>query len=360
MRIAMVSTPFVALPPRGYGGTELVVDVLVRALARLGHTLTVFATGDSRVPGVLRARFPAAVWPPDPRIELLHARFAAAEIAAGAFDVVHSHVAPLLQYAHRLGAPVVHTMHHERDEALERLYAKVPRVVRVAISARQGELQRSRPHAVVHHGLDPALYPVAGRGGDRAFFLGRLSWVKGPEIAIEAARLAGLEIDVAGSRHPDEAPAGWEQKVLEPALRASHVRCLSDVDVAAKRRAFARSRALLVPIRWEEPFGLVMIEAALAGCPVIAFARGAAPEIVEDGVTGFLVGSVREMAAALRAAGRLDRRLIQARSRERFSARRMADDYLSVYRAAIRAAEPDASREAGAEEGTDGWTTLVR
>lgn len=355
----MVSTPFVALPPRAYGGTELVVDVLSRALASRGHTLTVFATGDSRVPGLLRARFPAAVWPPDPRTELLHARFAAAEIAAGVFDVVHSHVAALLPFADRLGVPVVHTMHHARDAALERLYAKVPRVVRVAISARQAELQRSRPHAVIHHGLDPALYPVAGRGGDRAFFLGRLSWVKGPELAIEAARLAGLRIDVAGSRHTDEAPEGWERQVLEPALRAPHVRCLSAVDLAAKRRAFARSRALLVPIRWEEPFGLVMIEAALAGCPVITFARGAAPEIVEDGLTGFLVGSVREMAAALRAAARLDRRVIQARSRERFSARRMADDYLSVYREAIRAAEPDASREAGAAGG-DEWTTLVR
>jgi glycosyltransferase involved in cell wall biosynthesis len=356
MRIALVSTPFVALPPRAYGGTELVVDVLARALEALGHDVVVFATGDSRAPG-LRARFPSAVWPPDPHAELLHARFAAGEIAAGGFDVVHSHIASLLAFD--LGAPVVHTLHHEHDVALGRFYAELPGVMHVAVSARQAELADPAPHAVVHHGLDPELYPIAGSGGDRAYFLGRLSWVKGPELAIEAARRAGVVIEVAGSRHPDASPDGWDEQLLAPALRARHVRWTGAADVQAKRRAFATARALLVPIRWEEPFGLVMIEAALAGCPVIAFPRGAAPEIVEDGVTGFLVETVGEMAAALRVAGRLDRRTIQAHARRRFSARRMAEDYLRVYREAMRAALRHATPAAAAPAEGE-WTTLAR
>jgi len=359
MRIALVSTPFVALPPRGYGGTELVVDVLGRTLAALRHDVTVFATGDSRAPG-LRALFRRAVWPPDPYAELLHARFAVREIAAGGFDVVHAHVPAILAFVADLRTPLVYTLHHEADPALARLYAASPGVVRVAISARQAELHEPAPHAVVHHGLEPERYPDAGAGGDRAYFLGRLAWVKGPELAIAAARRAGLGIDVAGSRHPDAAPEGWDERVLVPALSSPHVRWSRSADLEAKRRAFARARALLFPIRWEEPFGLVLIEAALAGCPVIAFPRGAAPEIVEDGVTGFLVEGVGEMAAALRLAARLDRRAIQARARERFSARRMAEDYLRVYRGAIRAARraPRPSA-AAAGEGEGEWTTLA-
>jgi glycosyltransferase involved in cell wall biosynthesis len=354
VRIALVSTPFVAVPPPGYGGTELVVHALARALARAGHAVTVFATGDSRLPGV-RALFDEAVWPPEPYAELLHARFAAREIASGRFDVVHGHVPALLAFADDLAPPVVYTLHHAHEPALSRLYGRVRNVRLVAISARQASLVSPRPHHVVHHGLDPALYPLCGPGGDAAFLLGRLSWCKGPELAIEAARRAGLRIVVAGRPHADDdGPPRWEESVLRPALAERHVVWREEADLAAKRRLFASSRALLVPIRWEEPFGLVMIEAGLAGCPVVAFPRGAAPEIVEDGRTGFLVEDVREMASALRRAARLDRREIQARARARFSAERMAERYLAVYRSAIEARAHPAPAAFAEEEG---WTT---
>jgi glycosyltransferase involved in cell wall biosynthesis len=349
VRIAQVSTPFVAVPPPGYGGTELVVHALTRGLERAGHEVTVFATADSQVRRV-RAAFPKAVWPPDPYSELVHCRFAAEEISRGGFDVVHAHVPALLAFADLLPTPVVYTLHHVQQAALSRLYARTPGVVRVAISHRQAELAEPPAHHVVHHGLDPDLYPLPGAGGDTAFFLGRLSWCKAPELAIEAARRAGLELVVAGAPHVDECPDRWREDVLEPALREPHVRWVREVDLAAKRRCFARARALLVPLRWEEPFGLVLIEALLAGCPVIAFPRGAAPEIVEDGATGFLVDSAREMAAALRRAAVLDRRRIQARARARFGADRMAEGYVAVYRAAL----------AGQPARGDGWTTQAR
>jgi glycosyltransferase involved in cell wall biosynthesis len=353
VRIALVSTPFVAVPPPTYGGTELVVHALARALVRRGHDVSVFATGDSHVPG-LRALFDAPVWPPEPYAEILHARFAADEIARGGFDVVHAHVPAFLALADLVPAPVVYTVHHVGDPALSRLYAHVPRVRAVAISARQAALADPHIPIVVHHGLEPELYPdPPGPGGDQAFFLGRLCWCKGPELAVEAARRAGLSLVVAGRPHPDPCPDGWPEEILAPALTAPHVRCVGDAGLAAKRRLFRSSRALVAPLRWEEPFGLVLIEALLAGCPVIAFPRGAAPEIVEDGVDGFLVDDVAGMATALRAAPSLDRREIQERARARFSSDRMAADYLAVYRAA-RAAWRGAAHHA-VEEG--GWTT---
>ena len=350
-----------AVPPPRYGGTELVVDALARALVRAGHEVAVFATGDSRAPG-LRAAFEAAVWPPDPYSELLHCRFAAEEILADdGFDVVHAHSPSMVGFADALPVPMVYTLHHALDPTLARFYARVPGVRRVAISWRQAELSEPPAHAVVHHGLDPALYPGLGAGGEEAFFLGRLSWCKAPEMAIEAASRAGLPIAVAGRVHAeDPCPAGWVDDVLTPALARSHVRWLRGADLRMKRRAFGRARELLVPLRWEEPFGLVMIEALLAGCPVIASPRGAAPEIIRDGEDGFLVRGVREMASALRRADRLDRRAIQARARARFSADRMAADYLSVYRDAVAAhpRRPATVLDAGEEAWSTG--TLAR
>jgi len=353
----MVSTPFVPVPPPGYGGTELVVDTLTRALERRGHEVVVFATRDSRVKR-LKSLFPRAVWPPDPHAELLHCRFAARVIQAGAFDVIHAHVPSMLAFASELPAPMVYTLHHEARPALSAFYGRIEGVRHVAISARQAELADPSPRDVVHHGLDPELYPLVGPGGDAAFFLGRLSRTKAPDVAIEAARRAGLPIVVAGRFHAQDDGPEWERE-LGLLLAEPHVRWIREADLPTKRRRFARSRALLVPLRWEEPFGLVMIEALLAGCPVIAYPRGAAPEIVEDGVTGFLVRNCREMAAALRRAAMLDRPAIQARARARFSADRMAERYLAVYRSA-RAERAWGSTARRSPAGESGWTTQVQ
>jgi len=350
VRIAVVSTPFVRVPPRAYGGTELVVHALVFALQALGHDVTLFATGDSRAPTV-RALFPRPVWPPDPYADLLHSRAAARAIARGGFEIVHAHTPPLLAFADELGCPMIYTVHHAADPALERYYAETPPVVLVAISARQAALAHWPSGAVIHHGLDPGMYPRCGPGGDRALFIGRLSWVKGPDIAVEAARGAGLPVTVVGESHPDEAPPGWAEDVLDPALRAPGVTWIRRAGLAAKRRLFASSRALVSSVRWEEPFGLVLIEALLAGCPVVAAPRGAAPEIVEDGADGFLAEGAAETADALRAAARLERAGIQERARRRFSAARMAAEYVVLYRRAA-----GASRALTPGKG-DGWTT---
>ncbi len=171
-----------------------------------------FATGDSTARGV-RALYERAVWPPDPYAELLHCRFAAQEIAAGGYDVVHANVPAMLAFADELRAPMVYTLHHAHEPTLERFYARIDGVRVVAISERQAELAQPPPHHVVHHGLDPELYPVVGSGGGGAFFLGRLAWCKAPELAIEAAARAGLR-DHRGRSRPrgDAAPDGWAER----------------------------------------------------------------------------------------------------------------------------------------------------
>ncbi|HET9595290.1 MAG TPA: glycosyltransferase family 4 protein [Anaeromyxobacteraceae bacterium] len=351
MRIALVSTPFAAVPPRGYGGTELVVAQLERGLAAAGHQVTLFATGDSGGADV-RWVYERPVWPIDARAELVHCRAAAHAIARGRFDVVHAHAPQLLRWERLLGAPLVHTLHHARDERLLTLYRDHPGVRYVAISRRQAQLVPELSCSVIHHGLDPGSFPAGAGEGGFALFLGRLSHSKGLDLAVRAAAEAGLELVVAGAVHgePDDPPT-WREQVAEMLSRPG-VRAVGPVAGRVKRELLGGARALLMPIRWEEPFGLVMIEAMLSGTPVVATRRGAAPEVVEDGSTGFLVEGEDELGPALRRTAAIDRAACRRRARERFGAARMVDDHLRLYRAVAAArALAAAGAPAAAEEG---------
>jgi glycosyltransferase involved in cell wall biosynthesis len=339
VRIALVSTPFASVPPVGYGGTELVVHELATGLRAAGHEVLVFATGDS--PGA-RSLFKKPVWPPDAEAERLHARAAAREIARGRWDVVHAHTPSLLAHADHLGAPLVYTLHHARDEALARVYERAPRVRFVAISARQAALHPELACHVIHHGLEPRRFPAGEGAGDHVAFLGRLSWCKGPDAAVEAARRAGVPILVAGEPHDDDAPEGWRD-VLAAALRAPHVKRLGAVSGARKLALLADARAFVAPLRWEEPFGLALVEAMLCGTPVVAYPRGAVPEIVDEGVTGFLVHDVDEMAAVLASIDGFDRAACRRRAQERFGAGRMVAEHLRLYASVAAEAWPRAS-----------------
>ncbi|HEX7622149.1 MAG TPA: glycosyltransferase family 4 protein [Anaeromyxobacteraceae bacterium] len=338
MRIALVSTPFAAVPPRGYGGTELVVHELARGLSAAGHQVTLFATGDSRGPDV-RWLFERPVWPPAEQAELRHCAAAARAIAQEGFDVVHAHAPAMLALAPGLGAPVVYTLHHAHDERLTRCYTRRPLVTYVAISARQAALEPELACELVHHGLDPTRHPPGDGRRDDAVFLGRLSPCKGPELAIEAARAAGVAIRLAGEVHAADATPEWAGR-LRAALTLPRVEHLGPVSGERKLELLGGARALLMPILWEEPFGLVMIEAMLCGTPVIAFPRGAAPEIIDEGLTGFLVDSSEEMAAVLGQLRGFDRTACRRRAGERFGAGRMVRDYERVYRRVAAAWAP--------------------
>jgi glycosyltransferase involved in cell wall biosynthesis len=336
MRIAIVSTPFVPVPPPRYGGTELIVSELVRGLARAGHEVTLFATGDSRPPrGVaLRAHFARAIWPPDPDVERAHAAWAVEQLSADrrGFDVIHTHVAATLPWAARLDAPLVCTVHHDGgvEHARRASLYRRHRAQLVAISTRQKQLIPELADArVIHHGLDPSRHPLGRGDGGYCAFLGRLSAEKGAHHAVDAARAAALPIRLAGAPHWRD--RDYFARELSRRLALDGVAYLGEIGARRKRALLTGARALLFPIEWEEPFGLVMIEAMLSGTPVLAFPYGAAPEVIDPGVTGFLCRDVDELTRRLRALDGFDRRACRRRALERWTTARMVRDHEQVY-----------------------------
>jgi glycosyltransferase involved in cell wall biosynthesis len=338
LRIAMISTPFIPVPPRDYGGTELVVYELVEGLLDRGHQVTLFATGDSRTRATLQALYGGAVWPPEPYTELDHVSWAMRQVAEGGYDVVHAHSAPALalgRLAPRL--PLVYTIHHSQEPVLSRYYARFPDVDYVAISADQCRRETGTDWcAVIHHGLDAGRYQWSSRPEPYVCFVGRFAREKGPGTAIEVAGRAGVPIRLAGGIHPpDQAYA--EAEVL-PRLGRPGVESLGPIGVDCKVPLLRDARALLAPIQWNEPFGLILIEAMLSGCPVVAFGRGSVPELIQPGVTGFIAASEDEMVELIRPGGpvdALDRRRIREVAVRRFDRSRMVADYERVYHAAV-------------------------
>lgn len=334
MKIALVSTPFLTVPPRSYGGTELVVYELAEGLRSRGHDVTLFATGDSETSVTLRALYPAAQWPPDTLTDLNHVSWAIGEVARGDFDIVHAHSAVALAMTRVLvGPPLVYTLHHVRDETLSAFYRHFPDAHYIAISADQMRREIPLPHCrVIHHGLDPNRFEWTRRPAEYVCFVGRFAPVKGVNTAIDVAEAAGLPIRVAGEVHPvDEA---FAEREVYPRLKRSHVTYLGCIGPSIKVPLLRDARATLIPITWNEPFGLIMIEAMLSGCPVVAFPRGSVPELVEPGVTGFIVDSPEEMAALIRPGGPLDdfdRERCRARAVERFSRERMVRDHERLF-----------------------------
>jgi glycosyltransferase involved in cell wall biosynthesis len=334
----MISTPFVSVPPTGYGGTELIVSELVNGLTSRGHDVTLFATGDSRAPCEIRWRFARPRWPPDPYPELDHVAWAIESLLKDEpFDLIHTHAASALAFGALVEPPMIYTVHHEREARLAPLYAR-SRGHFIAISARQRALFPELDGApVIHHGLSIDRYPL-GPGGGPAIFLGRLARDKGVHSAIDAASAARVALEIAGRPHPPD--LAYHQAEVVPRLGRPGIAAIGAVGGTRKLELLGRACALLFPIAWEEPFGLVMIEAMLSGTPVLAFPRGSVPEVVDEGVTGFLCDDVDRMAERLRqvARGGFDRVRCRARARARFSAVRMVEEHLALYRRVTAAA----------------------
>jgi glycosyltransferase involved in cell wall biosynthesis len=334
MHLAVVSTPFLSTPPKDYGGTELVVSDLVEGLVAQGHSVTLYATGDSHTTAELRALYPQAQWPPDPLSDVDHVTWALRQATEAGVELVHVNSMAALAAARLCpGLRVVYTIHHSHEPALSAFYARFPEVQYVAISAdqrsREPELARCR---VIHHGLDPERYAQSDESGDYVCFVGRFAPEKGLHTAIDAAGLAGVPIRVAGQVHPPH--RGYAERELAGRLSAPHVQFLGAVGMAQKIPLLRDARALLAPIAWDEPFGLILIEAMLSGCPVVAFPRGSVAELVEPGTTGFVVESMEEMAAVIAPGGpidRISRRACRIRAAERFSRDRLVADHECLY-----------------------------
>jgi len=358
VRIALLSTPFIRVPPAGYGGTELFCYELAEELCARGHDVTLFTTGDSVTTCEKRWLYACAEWPPTPYDDASHAGWACAEITRGGFDVIHTNAALQVPFTRFVDAPAVHTLHHQRDAGMSRTYDAHPGVTYVAISHRQLELEAPLASAtVIHHGLSPERYPESDHDDGYLLHLGRYAPEKGTHLAIEVARMAGLPIKLAGRTHPQD--RAYVAEHVAPRLGRPGVTEVGEADHPKKLALLRGARALVCPLTWEEPFGLVAIEAMLSGTPVIGFARGAYPEIVEEGRTGFLAppGDVAALARLLGRAASFDRRACARRARERFSTAVMTDAYEALYarvafheparRAAATAPAPSARSSSG-------------
>jgi glycosyltransferase involved in cell wall biosynthesis len=343
LHIAMISTPLIPVPPRDYGGTELIVHELVEGLLDREHQVTLFATGDSQTRADLHALYDEAIWPPEPFTELDHVSWAMRRAAEGRYDVVHAHSPCAVALARLIpGLPLVYTIHHAQEPPLSRYYAHFPEVDFVCISGDQCRRETGPASCtVIHHGLDADRYEWRERPEPYVCFVGRLAREKGPVTAIDAAARAGVPIRMAGSVHPPD-QAYVEAKVLRR-LSGAGVTWLGPIGPDLKIPLLRDARALLAPIEWNEPFGLILIEALLSGCPVVAFGRGSVTELVEHGVTGFVAASEDDMVELIRPGGpveALDRRRIREIAVRRFHRSRMVADYERVYQAAAARTHP--------------------
>jgi glycosyltransferase involved in cell wall biosynthesis len=345
LRVGLIAPPWVAVPPPVYGGTEAVVHELAVGLARRGVEVVLFATEDATCPVERRWLHRRALGTGlDDVAEGRHVE--AAYAALHDVDLIHDHTVtgPGMWSLHPDGVPVVTTVHNPFTPELRRRYLAAPEHGVAIITVSDDQRRRAFPvptAATIHHGIDLAAVPVGPGDGGFVLFLGRMSPDKGAHRAIEAARAAGWPIVLAAKMHEPEELAYFHARV-EPNLGPDAV-YVGEVGRRQKLDLLGRAAALVNPIRWPEPFGLVMIEALGCGTPVVAFAEGAAPEIVIPGLTGDLCRDVDAMAASLRSVERFDRRACRADVEKRFSADRMVDDHLVLYHQLL-ATGPSAGR----------------
>jgi glycosyltransferase involved in cell wall biosynthesis len=335
MRIAQVSPLYESVPPKLYGGTERVVAFLTEALVDLGHEVTLFASADSVTRATLVPCAARALRLDDTSHDPLARHLAMLEEVfrrAAEFDVIHLHLDYLsFPQARHCGVRHVATMHSRLDvpdlEPLFRSFAELP-VVSIS-EAQQAPLPFANWCGTVYHGLPLDLYSFRPDAGRYLAFLGRVSPEKGVHHAVEIARRLGLPLKVAAKI--DDRDRDFYEHHLKPLFSEAHVEFLGEIGESEKGGFLGDAAALLFPIDWPEPFGLVMIEAMACGTPVVAFRRGAVPEVMRDGVSGYVVDTLDGAVEATARALELPRKRCRTYFEGRFSAPRMANDYLGVY-----------------------------
>jgi glycosyltransferase involved in cell wall biosynthesis len=337
MRIAQVSPLYERVPPMLYGGTERVVSYLTEELVQLGHDVTLFASGDSTTSARLIPACPRALWR-DPAVRDTlphHVRLMELVFSdVSRFDIIHFHTDYLhLPLVRRHGCPSVTTLHgmvHPPDvSALFEEYRDVPLV---SISDNQrSPIPAAAWAGTVYHGLPRDLFHLQAAPGRYLVYLGRMSPEKRVDRAIEIANKAGVPLKIAAKIYPEERDYFHEK--LDPLIKASPlVEFIGEVGQADRQALLGGAMAFLFPIEWPEPFGLVMIESLACGTPVIAWRRGSVPEVLHDGVTGFIVETVEEAVAAVGRIVQLSRAGCRQEFERRFDVRRMAQDYVRIYR----------------------------
>ena len=324
------------IPPVTYGGIELVIKLLIDELVKQGHEVTLFGTGDSETSANLRAITPKNVLDSMATGESASYEYYAnasvtdALLASEEFDVIHFHIGnPFIPMSLLSSTPSVHTLHTfliQDDEWVLRRYPSVP----VAAISNYQVRSIDRPIPVIYNGCDFDAYEPGLEPGKYLVFLGRMSYDKNPLDAIRVAKRLGMPILLAGKAQSAKEEKYFQEQIV-PLLDNEAVRYVGLVNHEQKNELLKNASALLFPVQWEEPFGLVMIEAMACGTPVVAHNLGSVAEVVDQGVTGYYTDSMEELDALVLEALKLDRSEVRARAQMRFSSQRMAADYLRLY-----------------------------
>jgi len=353
MRIAQIAPLYEAVPPKLYGGTERVVSYLTEALVDLGHDVTLFASGDSVTSARLEPAWPRALrLDPTIRDTMAPHMLLLEQVrrVADEFDVLHFHLDYLpFPLFNELATPFVTTLHGRLDlPELQPVFDAFPHAPVVSISDSQRQpLPQANWLNTIYHGLpEQLLTPQPHRKPEYLAFLGRICPEKRVDTAIRIAAQSGLPLKIAAK--VDKADQDYFKAEIEPLLSQAHVEFVGEINEAQKPEFLSGAKALLFPIDWSEPFGLVMIESMACGTPVIAFNRGSVPEVIDHGLTGYIVEDVQGAVAALQRLDELSRVQIRAQFERRFSAKTMAQNYVDGYMALAEAARRPVLRRVAA------------
>jgi glycosyltransferase involved in cell wall biosynthesis len=332
--IGLVASPFVEVPPKRYGGTELFIANLAIGLRNLGHQVVVYANGESKLPVEVRSLYPQSLWPltgdfSETLTDINHAAWAIRD-ATEICDVIHVNSLHGLPPSRFCRTPFVYTIHHDHDQALSNFYSYYPEVNFVTVSHFQQRSEEMPNLWTIHHGIDLSLYQFRKNKRQYLSFLGRIAPFKGTHLAIQVAKKCGIPLKIAGEVQP--LFQDYFDTEVKPHIDGKFIEFVGEADVRAKNELLGNSLALLFPIEWDEPFGLVMIEAMACGTPVLALPGGSVSEVVCDGVSGYVCQSLDEMARYAADIQPLVRpSVVREYAELHFSAERMAADYVHLY-----------------------------
>ncbi len=335
MRIALIASPFISVPPARYGGTELFIAQLAEGLKQLGLDVVVYANGQSRVGAEVRWLYKDNQWPIEGEIyanlkDMNHTAWAVRDAWAEA-DIIHLNNTPGLLFSRFDGPEFVYTVHHPHQAGLSEFYSNYPQVHYVCISRFQQNLEKMPLIRTICHGVEMSRYNLRQKKQEYLAFLGRIAPLKGTHIAVEVAKRSGIPLKIAGEIQPIYRE--YFDNQIKPHIDGKFIEYIGEAGPDTKDELLGNALAMLFPIQWDEPFGLVMIEAMATGTPVIALPGGSVREVVEEGVSGHVCDSVDEMVAYLKKIpGRFDPDRVRRYAEENFSVERMVRDYATLYR----------------------------
>jgi glycosyltransferase involved in cell wall biosynthesis len=337
MKIALIAPPFISVPPRDYGGTELFVAHLAEALQKSGVEVVVYTNGESTVKVERRWIFEHSQWPiksPDHAwIKQLNHDSWAVHDAVKDCQILHVQSSQALAMSRFVPLPTILTLHGPHNSALSEFYQYFPNIYYVSISDFQGR-QESMPRIrTIHHGIDVNQYRFVAQKQQYMSFIGRIAPIKGVHLAIDVARRTGIPLKIAGDIQPINRE--YFENKIKPQIDGSLVEYIGLANAEVKNELLGNSMAMLFPIQWNEPFGLVMVEAMACGTPVLAMPGGSVPEVVQDGISGYICHNVRELTNRVKNL-QLDPATIRRYVEENFSIERMVRDYMELYEDAIR------------------------